>query len=516
MTIANGSLEHHAQASPDRVALIEADRTITFRDWNLAADRVANALAARGLAAGDIAVVRTQLRIEWAIVAAALAKLGCSLLALNWRLTPSEVRYVLDHSGARAVICDDLDPGPLVTAIADLSIKLVVSLDAGAPGTTSFAELLQGAATPRFSRSDPPLIIYTSGTTGQPKGVVMGNLSPHYTPAQAAEYFQDVRQSRRWSSEPAVVLITMPVHHASGPAQVWGAMRKGRTVVLLRRFTAEDALRLIERHKVTDWAAVPTMLKRISELPAEVLVRYQVHTIRQLSVGAAPVSYELKDWALAYFGEDCLTEGYGSTETGMVTRLLPDMQRKKPGSSGLAYKHVGVSVRAPDGTPLPAGQAGEIWVRTPMTLRGYLHGGELDPESLDRDGYFRIGDIGYLDDDGYLYLTDRANDLIISGGVNIYPAEIERVLGQHPAVSEVAVIGIPDDAFGEQVMAFVMPKPGAELTAAELQQLAAQQLASYKRPRTIELVDELPRNAMGKVLKRELREPYWRDRERKI
>jgi long-chain acyl-CoA synthetase len=515
-TIAHGSIEHWAQVKPTAVALIDGERSITYAEWNDAANRIANSLAARGIVAGDIVVMRTHIRMEWALIASALAKLGCSLLGLNWRLTPAEVQYVLDNSGAHVLVCDDNDPSTLIAATRDLPIKLLVSIDVTAVGFVSLKELLQGDVTPRYSQKDPPLIIYTSGTTGLPKGVTMGRRSPFFTDEQVLEYQRDVRTARRSEAENPVVLVTMPMHHGAGPAQLWGALRGGRQCVLMRRFDPELALQLIDQYKITDWNSVPTMLKRIAGLPPATLANYNVASILHLSVGAAPVPYSLKEWVLGYFGENCLTEGYGSTENGMVTRLPPEMQRKKPGSSGKPFMHVTIEVRDNDGTVLPANRTGELWIRTPTTLGQYLNGKPIDNDTIDANGFFRVGDVGHLDEDGYLFITDRAKDLIISGGVNLYPAEIEAAIIKHPAVQDVAVIGIPDDEFGEQVKAFCELKPGQQLTAAALQSFLADHLASYKRPKSIEFVAELPRNTMGKLLKRELREPYWQDRERQV
>jgi long-chain acyl-CoA synthetase len=516
MTVTHGSLEYWAQEKPNAIAVIDGNQSLTFADWNDAANRIANALAERGVTAGDIVVVRTHIRREWNIVASALAKLGCSLLGLNWRLTPSEVQYVLANSGAHALICDDADPTALLAATQALPIKVCVSLDTPADGFVSYRDLLQADATPRFAQKDPPLIIYTSGTTGLPKGVTMGRRSKFFTDEQVLEYQRDVRNARRSDSEHPVVLVTMPVHHGAGPSQIWGALKSGRTMVLMRRFDPEQALQLIDRYKITDWNSVPTMLKRIAGLPKETLSKYDVSSIKHLSVGAAPVPYSLKEWALGYFGENCLSEGYGSTETSMVTRLTPEMQRKKPGSSGKPYLHVSIEVRDAQGRTLPANQTGELWIRTPTTIGSYVNGGELNDDTLDARGFFRVGDVGHLDDDGYLFITDRTKDLIISGGVNIYPAEIELALMKHSAVQDAAVIGIPDDEFGEQVKAFCELKPGHALTSEALQSFLTDHLASYKRPKSIDFVNELPRNTMGKILKRELREPYWKDRERQV
>jgi len=514
---AQGSLEYWADLKPQQVAIVEGQLSLTYRDWNDAANRIANALAAHGLRAGDIVVLRMHISIEWAIVAAALAKLRCSLLGLNWRLTQSETQYVLANSGAHALICDDAEPTPMREAVSSLPIKLLAALGAESPGFISWDELQQGAAIPLFSNGDPPLIVYTSGTTGLPKGVVMARRSQHFSPEQRLEYQRDVRDSRTSApgAEP-VVLVTMPMHHGAGPAQLWGALRAGRKIVLLRRFDPQVALQLIDQHRVTDWSAVPTMMKRIEGLPAEVLSRYSVASIRHLSVGAAPVPYALKEWILGYFGEHCLSEGYGSTETGMVSHLPPQMQRLKPGSSGRPFKHVAIEIRDAAGTVLPTGLIGEIWIRTPNTLERYLNGGNLDSQTLDANGFFRVGDVGHLDHDGYLHITDRIKDLIISGGVNIYPAEIEAALLRHPAILDAAVVGIPDEEFGEQVKAFCELKPGQRVSTSQLLEFVADQVASYKQPKSIEFLDELPRNTMGKVLKRELRDPFWIGRERKI
>jgi long-chain acyl-CoA synthetase len=512
---APGSIEFWAATKPDEVAIIEGDRHLTWRSLNDLANRLAHGLAAKGIKAGDIVVVRTQIRLEWPVISAALGKLGCSLLGLNWRLTRSETQYVLSNSGAQAIICDDPDPSPLLSAFHGLPIKLAVSIDTVNPDFVCYSELLQVPGEPRFAKANPSLILYTSGTTGLPKGVASVLHTNSQMDVRTAEYLSDVGSTRR-SVAGSVVLLTLPMHHGAGPSHVWGATQAGNQVVLMRRFDPEGVLRLIQRHQVTNWTGVPTMYKRIAALPLETLGAYDVSSVKALSVGAAPVPFSLKKWIIDYFGPNRLAEGYGATEVGMISFLPPEMQTAKPGSSGRPHKHVDISVRDEDGNVLPAGQVGEIWIRTPTTIRQYLNAQPLGPDVLDADGFFRVGDVGMVDGDGYLFITDRAKDMIIAGGVNIYPAEIEAAILQHPAIQDVAVIGIPDEEFGEQVKAFCELKPGREVDETDLIAHCRESLASYKRPKTIEFMRELPRNTMGKLLKRELREPYWKGRERNV
>ncbi len=514
-----GTIEYWAQHKPDTVALVEADQTLTFSQWNKQADRLAQGLANQGLNAGDIVAVRTQIRLEWAVISAALAKLGCRLLGTNWRLTPAELAYVLENSKAVAIICDDAEPSLLNDVLDKLSIDLAVSIDTTALGFINFGDLLVEQPTPRTSDGEPELIIYTSGTTGLPKGVPSrkARAANRQTDTKIIEeYIQDVAGARAIAGDVNTVLITLPMHHAAGPSALAGALRRGDKTVLLRRFDAEAALRLIDHHQVNDWTGVPTMYKRIFGLTEQARAQFDVSSIQRLGVGAAPVTPELKQSIDTYFGKDLVSEGYGSTETGMITHMPPGRHSEKPGSCGQAHKHVDIDIRDDQQQSLATGEVGEIWVRTPVTITGYLNEAPLDTDTLDVNGFFRTGDVGRLDDEGYLYITDRAKDMIISGGVNIYPAEIEAAIFSHDAIQDVAVIGIPNAEFGEEVKAFVELKPNRSVSEAELIEHTRNLLASYKQPRTVEVVNELPRNTMGKILKRELREPYWREKEQKV
>ena len=222
-----------------------------------------------------------------------------------------------------------------------------------------------------------------------------------------------------------------------------------------------------------------------------------------------------RNWVTKTLGE-ILHEGYGSTETGMLTHLLPQDLRKKPGSCGRAFDHVRIEIRDEHGAPVATGDVGEIWVKTPVIIRQYHNGPPLADDTLDAGGYFRTGDVGYLDADGFLFITDRLKDMIVSGGVNVYPAEIEQAIHRHPAVQDVAVVGVPHADFGEVGKAFIELKVGAKVAADEIIDICKQHLAGYKIPKTVEFVEELPRNAMGKILKRELRSPHWKHAERQV
>lgn len=509
----NGTLEWLAENCGNRIGVVENDRQLTWKQLNEQANSLAEGLHEAGLGAGDVVCVRLQVRIEWVILNAALGKLGCSLLGINWRLTPEETRFVIEDSGAVGLVLDDEDPMPVLTALEGHPMHACVAIGDRVDGCLAFSDLVNDRSVrTRYMDSEAPLIIYTSGTTGKPKGVVVQPLTAD--PDELLDYVSDIG-SRIPLTDKSVVLVSMPFSHGSGPVQVRSAIAAGAQIVLQRRFDAEGTLALIQRHRVTNWVCVPTMLKRMASLPASILSKYDMSSLEALQVGAAPVTPALKDWANKFFGR-VLHEGYGSTETGMITHILPEEESLKPGSSGRPYRQVSISIRDESGLPVPTGMRGEIWAKTPFVIRNYLGGPPLGPDVLDEDGYFRTGDIGLIDTDGYLFLTDRAKDMIVSGGVNIYPAEIEAVLLGHADVQDAAVFGIPDEEFGEQVRAVIELKPGHTATVDDLAKHAARGLASYKCPRSFEIIEQLPRNAMGKILKRVLREPYWANKERAI
>lgn len=508
----NGSPEFWAVHRPEVPAVVSGGTVLTYREWNDAADRVAEGLARHGLAGGDRIGTRFRLAPEYFVVQRALQKLGVAQVAVNWRLTPEEALYILRDSGAKGLACNDIDVTGWDPDVVGLLITAGQTPDA--PGVR-YEDLLETPDAPaRFGAARPALVLYTSGTTGRPRGV------PPTDPATITDWERLQRYLLSVASIPPLPdavrsLLTMPIHHGAGPAVAMRACGGGGTVVTLDPFDAEGALRLIDEHRIQSWIAVPTMLLRIQKLPAAVLDRYDLSSVRHIGTGAAPVPQSLKEWVVERFGDDVLWESYGASEPGMISYTAPEHQLVKPGTSGLPFDGVEIAIVDADWNRLPAGESGEIAVDTPIVLRNYLGGPPLG-EDVVKDGFYRTGDVGYLDSDGFLFITDRIKDMIVAGGVNIYPAEIEKALVTHPRVIDAAVIGIPDEDFGEKPLAYIVATPGSAPTEAELLAHLEGRLAGYKRPRRFDFVTDLPRNPVGKVMKHELRQPYWEGRERNV
>lgn len=508
----HGSLEYWAAERADAVAVITGDRTLTYGEWNDRANRVADALASHGLQPGDRIGMRFHIDLPWFIIQRALQKLGVHQVAVNWKLTAPEAAYILHDSGAKGLACDDANAAPW--ADEDVGLLITVGQPDGSPGLRLEDLLAQGRPVERFGPLRPMLVMYTSGTTGKPRGV------PPLDPATVTDFDRLLRYGASVGSVPpypddAVVLLTLPTHHGAGPALATAACARGGTAVAVDPYDAEEALRQIDLHRVQTWTAVPTMLLRIQALPDEVIDRYDLSSLQSLGAGAAPVPMALKRWWIDRLGGNVLWESYGCSEAGMITSISPADQLRKPGSSGLPFDGVEIAIVDDLWNRLPAGTTGEIAVNTPVVLTGYL-GREPLGDDVIRDGFYRTGDVGHLDDDGYLYITDRIKDMIVAGGVNIYPTEIENAIIEHPDVDRCAVIGVPQGDFGEQPLAFVVPRTGHAVTADDILGFLDGRLASYKKPRIIEFADDLPVNPMGKVLKTELRKPYWEGHERNV
>jgi long-chain acyl-CoA synthetase len=511
-----GSVEFWAAYSPDALALSEGKRAFTWAQWNDAADRVAEVLSSHALIApGDRVAVCMHNRIEWFVAQAAIAKLDALLVPISPRLTPSEVQYIVSDSGALAFLFDSEDVNGMARVWAHDASHVAVMLSvmrSERADVLSFGDIAaRGKRVLRYASGAPQSIVYTSGTTGRPRGVVARDVVPR---APASERKPSDRRIRTAEGTPyARNLLGAPLTHAAGQASARSTHILGGCVYVMPRFDAEEALRVIDREKITLSFLVPTMLSRIVSLPEPVRERYDVSSIRMLNTGASPCPQPVKEKVIAYFGPRCLYEAYGSTEVGVVARMEPEDHLKKPGSCGKLLEGVTLRLVDDQGREVPPGEPGEVLVRTPRMIERYLNEGT--PAEL-RDGFFFTGDIGRMDDDGYLFIVDRKKDMIIAGGVNIYPAEIENALRRHPDVVDVAVFGVPHPELGEQVKAAIELAEGAKTSEADLIAYVSSSLAAYKRPRSIDFMRELPRNPAGKLLKSELRAPYWAGHEKRI
>jgi long-chain acyl-CoA synthetase len=508
-------LEKHAASMPEAAAIVEDERPLSWAAWNEQANRFADALASRGIGAGDRVAVRTMTRTDWFITDAALAKLGAVRVAVSFRLQASEVRYLLENSQARAIVFDDDSLAAIEPAYRGLDhVSLRIGVSASGAQVERFADVLaSGTPRPRLAERSAESIVYTSGTTGRPKGVHKTVPPDPRALALLQRIGDDLRRSIPFERGERNLLCA-PLNHAAGPASALGTHVRGGTLFLLRKFEPEEALKLIDRHRIQSSFLVPTMLNRIMSLPPEVRRKYDVSSLRIITTGASVCPADLKRKISAYFGP-CLYENYGSTETGLVTMFTPADVEQRADSCGRLLDGVEVRIVDDGGRELPRGEVGQIFIKSAATIGKYY--GESGPGSdFTEDGWFTAGDVGKLDEENYLFILDRKKDMIIAGGVNIYPAEIESALCEHPLVRDAAVFGTPHDEWGEQVHAVCERMPGATVEIAQLHSFVAERLASYKRPRAIDVVDELPRNVMGKVLKRELRAPFWEGKGRVI
>jgi Acyl-CoA synthetases (AMP-forming)/AMP-acid ligases II len=481
-----------ARLRPDAVALRVDDDVWTFRELSDGARDLAHALHELGVRRGDRVGVLVPNSAEFFLATHAIGRLGGIVVPINIHFKADEAGWIVSDSGATAVVASR-DLLPALEKVPDVP-RLIV--DDGWPKD-------QPEVDPPEVVGDawPTTMAYTSGTTGRPKGVAMGPDDIRRRAAGAAA------GGARWGfDEHDVHLMVGPAYHA-GPSY-WAQMHLafGASVVVMRRWDAQRALELIERHGVTTTHMVPANFQRILALPEDVRNRYDLSTLKMAVHAAAPCPVPLKRAFMDFVGTEKVWEYYGASEGG-GTVISPQEWLERPGSVGKPFPGNEFVILDDDGNRLPAGEVGTVWVRPPESSFEYHN----DPEKTaaqHRDEFFTVGDAGYLDGDGYLYLADRKSDMVICGGVNIYPREIEECVLQHPDVVDCAVLGVPDDEWGEVLYALVQAKPGAEIHADDISNWVRDRMAEFKRPRIVEFVTELPRDPNGKVRKPKLRDAY--------
>lgn len=519
----------HAQAHPEKPALIDDSGITTWEEFNLRVDRLIHVLRTAGLKTGDTVGMLMGNRREVYEVLAACAHSGLLAVPINWHFQTEEIAYVLDNAGCRALIVGHRFADAAAAALArddgtqdhgdrrsDLILRLIAG-DAERDGFLSYDEALAAApADPPSEQGEGSVMFYTSGTTGRPKGVrrlsVLGG-------SLDAVRMQGFGFSMMMGLPVGgTTLLCGPYYHSAQWAFSYFPLCAGSTIIIQHKFDAAVALELIDRHSVTNTHLVPTQMIRLLALDDEIRQRFDGSSLVVALHGAAPCSPETKRRMIDWWGPR-LVEYYGGTEGAVISLLGSRDWQDHPTSVGKPLPSVEVHILDEDGTPMPTGQEGQIYLKSLFAADFEYHGERDKTAAVHRSpGIFTMGDIGFLDAEGFLYLTDRKIDMIVSGGVNVYPAEIERVLGDHPRVADVAVIGVPDDEFGERVLALVQladeAQAGDDLER-ELIEFCRASLAGYKVPRSVEF-RLLPRTATGKLSKKALREPYWQGHQRRI
>jgi long-chain acyl-CoA synthetase len=521
-----GLIRRFARSRPDMEMLVEGETRRSWSEQYRQACRVAQACRRDGVSPGDRIAILDRNGLAYFDLLFGGALIGAVNVAVNWRLAPVEMAAIIEDAASPILVVHP-DYLPALSLMGDrlTTVERIVVVDAeGAaapdcsdPRAIQYSQWLHGCSEedPGHVRNpeDVSLQLYTSGTTGLPKGVMLSNANLSTAVSLAGHTFR--------IDADTVSLVAMPLFHIGGSGWALCGMSRGGRSVIMRDVDPARLLHLIESERITEMFVVPAVLMMLLATPT--LSTADLSSLRHIFYGASPISEDVLVRCMATFG--CgFNQVYGMTETtGAITTLMaedhdPEGPRRHLLRSA-GQPHPGVEVRIVDPDSLldsELGQVGEVWTRSPYNMVGYWRKDEETAATVDAQGWLRTGDAGYCDADGYLYLHDRMKDMIVSGGENIYPAEVENVLLAHPTVVDAAVIGVPDDRWGEAVKAIVVTAPQATFDAAAIMSHCREHLAHYKAPTSVDAVEALPRNPSGKILKRELRAPYWGDRERHI
>jgi long-chain acyl-CoA synthetase len=482
----------------DRVCLIEHDGT-EHQVGRLidAGNQVAHQLAARGIGPGDVVAMCLHNEVAVYELYLAIMQMGVYLVPINWHSTANEAAYILENSEAKAVFCS-----PQFADMVGQDGLAHRFCTGDLEGFEHFDVLKTGPTDPPATRLAGGIMNYTSGTTGQPKGVKRP--LPPCPPEPITTAYASFLLMFGMSPGTGVQLVGSPLYHTAVLYFSTSALHLGHTVVLMKKWTPAGMLERIERHRVTCSHMVPTQFSRMLALPNH--RDYDCSSVTHMVHGAAPCPNHVKEQMLAWWG-DTVYEYYAATEGG-GTMVTPQEWRERPGTVGQAWATAEIAIFDDDGNRLGADDIGTVYIKMQQSFEYYRDKAKTE-KSYNTDGYFTVGDAGYLDSEGYLFLCDRKADMIISGGVNIYPAEIEGVMAAHANVVDVAVFGIPDDDWGEQVRAVVELKEPSADDAESIRVWCLERIAKFKCPKTVEVIDEMPRDLNGKLRKRKLRDPFW-------
>lgn len=500
-----------AEQNPDELGLCDDRQRLSRRELELVLNRASNAMRGLGLRAGRRVAVFARNSADDVVAYQGALHAGISAVPVSAHFTVNEVAYILADSGS-----DVLFVGPETAAVGVEAasragtVRIIGWRCADLAGVVSWEEWLAAASAepPPDDVPAAPMLHYTSGTTGRPKGTeTPPTMFPRERTVRA--YFDVLRAGRNGLPFPSPALIVSPMHH-TGPLISVRLLGAGLALVVLPRFDAEEVLATIERYRIKNVLMVPTHFQRLLALPVEVRNKYDLSSLEQVSHTGAACPREVKRQMIEWFGP-VLVEAYGATESGSTNMITSEEWLRKPGSVGRTLPPFEVEVISETGDKLPPNQVGTLYFRD-TSGRGIVYHNDLEKTvRVHREpGVFTLGEMGYVDEDGYVFITDRISDMIVSGGVNIYPAEIEDALCQAPGVKDVAVIGVPNDEMGEEVKALIVPQdPEKPPSAESLNQYCRLRLAAYKTPRSYEFVDDISRNPMGKINKKALRQPYW-------